>query len=74
MTLSTGFQSHEDGINPVQHLGVIELQDPALFAEGILIKDTQVQGMLGVRSAPPPGLEDSVLDAGLLVEVVSIEN
>ena len=73
MTLPIGFQSHENGINLVQHLGVVELRDPALLAQGILVKDTEIEGLLGVRSAPAPGLKDSVLGASLLVEVVSVE-
>ena len=74
VALAAGLQSHEDGVNLVQHLGVVELQDPALLAQGILIEDPQVEGLLGVRSAPAPGLKGSIFGAGLLVEVVSVEN
>ena len=74
MTLAAGLQSRKDGIDLVQHLGVVELQDPALLAQGILIEDPQVEGLLCVGAASAPGLEGSVLGPGLLVEVVSIEN
>ena len=46
VTGATGLQCHEDGINLVQHLGVVELQDPALLAQGISIKDAQIKGLL----------------------------
>jgi hypothetical protein len=60
VTLAAGLQSHKDGIDLVQHLGVVELQDPTFLAEGILIKDAQIEGLLGVRSAPAPGLKGGI--------------
>jgi hypothetical protein len=68
------YAHHEDGINLVQHLRIVELEDPALLAQRILIKDTQVEGLLGVRPAPALGLECGAFRSRLLVEVVSVEN
>jgi hypothetical protein len=39
VTLPVGLHGHEYGVNLLQRLGVVELQDPALLAEGILIED-----------------------------------
>jgi len=46
-TRAAGLQSHEDGVNLVQHLGVVELQDPALLAQGTLANGLNMAGCGG---------------------------
>jgi hypothetical protein len=61
MAFAIGLNGYEHSVDLLQRLRVVELQDPALLADVVLIKDTQVEGLLGVRSAPAPGLKGSVL-------------
>jgi hypothetical protein len=60
MAFAIGLNGYEHSIDLLQRLRVVELQNPALLADVILIKDTQVEGLLGVRSAPAPSLKSSV--------------
>ena len=59
VTCAAGFQSHEDSINLVQHLGVVELQDPALLAQGTLVNGLNMAGCGGWNlNQRPSGYEN----------------
>lgn len=54
---------------------IIELQHPALLIGIVLIEETQADGVLPVGTAATPGLKGTgLLDAGLLIQVVSIKD
>jgi hypothetical protein len=65
----------KDSVNLGDRLCVVELQNPALLVRVIFVEEAQTDGVLPIGAAAAPGLESaSLLDAGLLVEVVSVEN
>jgi hypothetical protein len=56
-------------------LGIVRLQDPAFPDRVIHMEETQADGVLPVSPATSPGLKDAgLLDAGLLIEIVTIED
>ena len=70
-----GLDRDEDRVDLGNGLGVVELRHPAFLVGVILIKETQADGVLPVGTAATPGLKGTgLLDAWLLIQVVSIED
>ena len=62
-------------INLGQCLGVIGLHNPTLLVRVVLIEDTEIHGVIAIRSSAPPSLECAcALDARLLIEIVGIKD
>jgi hypothetical protein len=69
------FDRGEDRVDLGNGLCVVRLQHPAFLVRVILIKEAQAYGVLPVGAAAAPGLKDpGLLDAGLLIQIVSIED
>src|ERR1700721_800611 len=69
------FHCYEHGVNLFKRLGIVKLEYPAFLRCIVLIKDTEVQGLLFVRAASPPRLERAdVFDSNLLIQNVSVKN
>src|SRR5258708_2582536 len=74
-TSTTGFHCDENRIDLRKGCSIVELQHPALLAGVILIQKTQTHVMLVVGSTTAPCLKGGgILYAGLLVEIISIED
>ena len=70
-----GLDRDEDRVDFGNGLGVVELRHLAFLVGVILIKETQADGVLPVGTAATPSLKGTdLLDAGLLIQVVSIED
>src|SRR5579884_2858776 len=72
---SAGLHRYENCVNIVERLWVTRLQHPTLFPDVVFIKDSEIEGLLLVWPTAPPRLECArILDSGLCVQVVCIEN
>jgi hypothetical protein len=70
-----GLDRNEHRVDLGNGVGVVRLQHPAFLARVVLIKKSEANGVLPVGAPAAPGLKDaSLLDAGLLIEIVSIED
>src|SRR6202022_4578734 len=57
MAPAVRFHGYEHGVNLFKRLWIIKFQHPAFLGCIVLIKDTEVQGLLFVRTASSPSLE-----------------
>jgi hypothetical protein len=70
---SIWFHRYKDGVDLIQCLGVVALQDPTLLGGIILVENAEVERLLLIRSPPTPGLKRAcVLYGVLLIEVVGV--
>lgn len=61
----------ENGVDIVQCFGIVRFQNPALLAGVVLVKDSQFDGLLLIRSPPAPGMDRAgVLKARLGIQIV----
>ena len=72
---SVRFHGHKNSIDIFERLGIVGLQNPALLAYVVFVKDSETPGLLLVRPFPPPGLKRArVLNSGLCVQIESVED
>src|SRR5882762_3479995 len=72
---AVGFHGHEDRIDLLERLRVIEPQHPTLRGGTVGVEDTQVERLLAIGASPAPGLEATrALCASLLIEVVGVKD
>jgi hypothetical protein len=71
---AVGLDGDENSVDLCQHFGIVGSQDPALPRSTVFIENTEVEGLLPVRSSPSPGLERASFCLGLLVEIVGVKD
>ena len=69
------FNGHENRVDQLQFLRIVEFQDPPLFCNTIRVKHTEVQSLFSVRPVLPPSLKRAwVFQTGLPIKIIGIEN
>src|SRR5579864_774923 len=75
MASTIRFHSHKDGVDLFERFCVVKLHDPPFLRCAVLEKDSEIQSLLHVRTAPAPGLERPCVPyASLLVQIVCVED
>src|ERR1700675_1263075 len=75
MASAVRFYRHKYGIDVLESLRIVSLQNPTLLAHVVLVKDSQTESLLPVRPPSAPRLKRArILHARLRIQIKGVEN